>query len=99
MKLTLQDCSSLNCEDYHDENGCETISSQTAWYKASTCGINTFKSNIDNTLPNIYFYNNDYDDPSCVNENHRTQIDKQFESLMNILLDSSTHIPQTCPQH
>ncbi len=53
--------------------------------KESTCDINTFKSNIDNTLPDMYFYNNDCNDLSCVNEDHRTQIDKQFESLMNIL--------------
>ncbi len=47
----------------------------------------------------MYFYNNDCNDPSCINEDHRTQIDKQFESLMNILLDCSTHILQTCSPH
>ncbi len=47
----------------------------------------------------MYFYNNDCNDPLCVNEDHRTQIDKQFESLMNILLDSAIHLPQICPPH
>ncbi len=30
----------------------------------------------------LYFYNNDCNDPLCVNEDIRTQIDKQFESLI-----------------
>ncbi len=93
----IQDCSSLNYEDDHDDNGCETINSKPAWYKESACDINTFMSNIDNTLPDMYFYNNDCNDTSCVNEDHIIQIDKQFESLMTILLDNSTHIPHTCP--
>ncbi len=53
-----------------------------------------FKSNIDNTLQY-----NDCNDPSCVNEDYRTQFNKQFESLMNILLYIFTHIPKTCPPH
>ncbi len=92
----LQDCSNLNEDDHHD-NRCETISSKPAWYKTSACDINTFKFNIDNTLPDMDFYKNNCNHPSCVNEDHRTQIDKKFESLMNILFDSSTNIPQTCP--
>ncbi len=77
----LQNCSTLNCEDDHDDNGYETISSKSAWYKASACDINTFKSNID---PN--FINKILLKPSLIHFKCTSYIESLFHAITTCTL-------------
>jgi len=77
----------------------DTFIPKTAWYKANAHDINVFKDNIENKLCDISLC---YDtlhcgELMCESDNHRTHLDDYFESMMTVLLDSSAHIPQTCP--
>ncbi len=74
---------------------------QNCRYKANSHDINFYKCNIDSKLPDVILT----DDTSncgntlCDSEDHKSELDAYFKSLIYVLLDSSTHIPYTCPPH
>ncbi len=75
---------------------CEkTVTSKIAWYKASSDDINFYKCNINSKLPDLILSGNSL----CDREDHKSELDAYFESLIYVLLDSGTHIPHTCAPH
>ncbi len=79
----------------------KTVTSKIAWYKASSHYINFYKCNVDSKLPDVIPSENTSNcgNTLCDNDDHKSELDAYFESLIYVLLDSSTHIPHTCAQH
>ena len=70
-----------------------------AWYKACDQDIEQYKHNLDTLLENnkcsdVLVQCNDV---LCQSTKHRELIDTNLETLMNMLCNSSAHIPNTCP--
>lgn len=69
-----------------------------AWYKASAQDIEGFRECIDFNLQNVMLDDNTIlcQDTSCSTDLHKDSLDDYFESLMQVLINSGKHLPQTC---
>lgn len=74
------------------------IQAKPAWYKAGTEDIRNFKANVNSLLGNVDLSKAvfDCDNMLCERTGHQSEIDDYFDSLMQVLIDSGTHIPHTC---
>ncbi len=79
----------------------KTVTSKIAWSKSSLYDINFYKCNVDSKLPDVILSENtsNCENTLCDSEDHKSELDAYFESLIYVLLDSSTHIPHTCAPH
>ncbi len=81
---------------------CEkTVTYKIAWYKASSHDKNFYKCNFNSELPDVILSENTSycGNTLCDSEDHKSELDAYFESLIYVLLDSSTHIPHSCAPH
>ncbi len=71
---------------------------KVAWYKASHCDIDTYKYNLQHELENLTV-------PVCINEctnscceslSHQEDINKYYDSLLDVLMSAGEHLPKTC---
>ncbi len=94
---------SMALDDMITENvSCnENVKPKAAWYKASQGDINMYKNNIDTKLADLVLDNSTLDcvDPLCDSNEHRIALDTYFQSLIDVLVESGSHIPHTCPPH
>ncbi len=72
----------------------KTVTSKIVWYEASSHVINFYKCNVDSKLPDVILSENTSNCGNilCDSEDHKSEPDAYFESLIYVLLDSSTHI-------
>ncbi len=72
----------------HDRNN---FIPKVAWYKASQCDIDTCKYNLQHKLENLTV-------PACINEctdscceslSHKEDINKYYDTLLNVLISAS----------
>ncbi len=71
---------------------------KVAWYKTSQCDIDTYKYNLQHELENLTV-------PACINKctdsccesfSHKEDINKYYDTLLNVLISAGEHLPKTC---
>ena len=73
------------------------FSIKQAWYKATQCDIDTYKTRLDDILSHISLCDDmlDCDDQSC--SVHKDEIVDLYKSVVNACIIASDHIPTTSP--
>ena len=73
------------------------LSVKQAWYKATQCDIDTYKTRLDDILSHISLCGDMLycDDQYC--SVHKDEIVNLYKSVVNVCITASDHIPTTSP--